>query len=214
MRRSRIFILVSAATTLIVAACGLQDGGVVVLDDTHDAATTTADGAPIDGATVDGAVPKDGSPPSNDGAPTDGSTIDSSVPDAGKPYFCGTTAVANCATDCPASPILCGAVNLCVSNCGLCGSGVFQCDACFPDGGRSVSVCEPQDASAFAACLIGQTRCPCADQNDCPGANQTCDPAHGCFECGELDASNNMSTCKSGSGNKCKLDPVHYGECF
>jgi hypothetical protein len=75
-----------------------------------------------------------------------------------------------------------------------------------------VSVCEPQDAAAFSACLSGETRCTCADQSDCPGANQTCN-GNMCFECAEVDAGNNMSPCKSGGGAKCKLDPGNFGKC-
>jgi hypothetical protein len=211
MRRSRVIVFAVVSFTLAGVACGLQDGGDVVgISDNRDGAISP-DGT-VDGASPDGATPpSDGSTPPGDGGITDGSP-DSSVFDAGTPYLCGATLVANCTTDCPAATILCG--TLCVATCGVCVGSNFECDACFTDGGRSVSVCEQQDASAFAACLSGQTRCPCSTQNDCPGPTQTCATGM-CFECGDPDAGNSGVTCKSGTGpHTCKTDPTHYGECF
>ena len=127
-----------------------------------------------------------------------------------RPQLCGPIAVGNCTTDCAGFPDLCGTI--CISSCSLCVGSTFQCDACFSDGGNSLSVCEPEDASAFASCLNSQTRCPCTDQNSCPGPNQTCN-GNMCFECGEVDAGNNMSPCKIGGAAKCKLDPGNFGKC-
>ncbi len=212
MRRSRLIVFAVVSVMIAAVACGLQDGGEVVgLNDNPDGASSPdgrADGASADGTTP----PNDGSTPPGDGGTTDGSTPDSSTFDAGKPYLCVATPVADCTTDCPGFPQLCG--TLCYAGCGACVGNNFQCDACFGDGGFSVSVCEPQDASAFAACLGGQTRCPCGSQSDCPGPNQTC--AIGmCFECGEPDAGNAGVTCKSGTGpHTCHTDPGHIGECF
>jgi hypothetical protein len=213
MRRSRIFVFAAVAFGFAAAAgaCGLDEGGILV--DVARDGSITADGATVDGQIVDGQTID--SPAATDGAPIDADAgpDGATVIEAGKPYFCGTTPVANCATDCPLFPILCGAVNLCVNGCGLCGSGTFECDGCFGDGGLSVSVCEPEDAGAFSSCLSGQTRCPCNDQGNCPGSNQTCN-GNMCFECGEVDAGNNNDVCKSGGGgHMCKQDPGNFGKC-
>ncbi|MEO7113690.1 MAG: hypothetical protein ABI183_24845 [Polyangiaceae bacterium] len=214
MRRSRLVVFAAVAFAFVAAgaACGLQDGGEgIAVNDSRDGSGSPD--ALIDGTIVDGTSPGDGSNPPGDGGAIDGSGLDSSPPaDAGTPYFCGPKAVGNCATDCPGFPVSCGPV--CFAGCGACPGANFECDSCFSDGGRSFSACEPQDAAAYSACLVGQTRCPCTDQGNCPGPNQTCEGMM-CFECGEVDAGNSGDICKTGSGgHMCKTDQTHYGECF
>ena len=131
-------------------------------------------------------------------------------------YSCGGTAVSSC-VGCAGAPVECPTTSTCVANCGLCNlTTLFECDACYADGGLAVQRCEAQTGTAFAECLSGFNRCPCTTESNCPGGNQTCESGE-CFECGEPDAG-------AQDGEKCKAGPMAakchatagatFGTCF
>jgi hypothetical protein len=213
MRRARVFpfVVVSGVVAGVLAACSLQDGGGV--------SPEGVDGGKGDATFADGNVtpPNDATSPPADASTrdasdasdaSDGATVVDAGHDAGPPTFsCGSKQVASCATDCPSAPHDCPSSKICVGSCfPACVGATFQCDACGTDAGVALSRCEPEDASAYAECLVGLNRCPCStgSASACPGMNQTCENDV-CFECAEPDAGDQGHACEQ-SGKTCRAD--------